>query len=234
MIRSPLGPSPSVATSAGDQIDVWSWDLDEPQDIRVLSRAERERAERFVFAHDRRRWSASRALLRLTLGRVLECDPSALEFVLDPGGKPRLAGADDLHFSLSRSRDQCLLAVTRCGPVGADVEILRPIPEALGIARRIFASDEAQALAQRPPDQLTAAFLKLWVCKEAIVKSSGTGITGRLDAFAVEFAGDGVTVRVLDGDAPPMPAKLRLLPLQHAFAAIAGPDAPLSSVDLST
>jgi 4'-phosphopantetheinyl transferase len=218
----------SLATLAG-RIDVWSWNLDAPHDASVLSHAERERAARFVFEHDRRRWSASRALLRHTLGRILGREASMLEFALDPNGKPRLVGVDDLHFSLSRSRDRGLLAVTQCGPVGADVEVLRPVSEALDIARRMFAPDEARALAQRPPDERAAAFLTLWVSKEAIVKASGVGITARLDAFALDFADDGVTVRVLDPEAPPMPAKLRLLPLEDAFAAIAGPDAPLSS-----
>jgi 4'-phosphopantetheinyl transferase len=210
-----------------DYIVVWSWDLDEPVDTAVLSPEERVRADRFVFVPDRRRWAASRALLRHTLGRVLDRDPGGLAFVSGPGGKPHLAD-DDLCFSLSRSARRGLLAVTQCGPVGADIEILRPFPDALEVARRFFAPGEANAIARLPVDEQTLAFLKLWVCKEAIVKASGGGITGPLDAFAVELADETVTVRVLAPDAPPMPEAVRLLPLPDAVAAVAGPAVPVS------
>ncbi len=57
-----------------------------------LSAEEQERAMRFRFENDRRRFAGSRLLLRTVLGRELGCDPREVSFVEGKWGKPAVAG----------------------------------------------------------------------------------------------------------------------------------------------
>src|SRR5688572_25036274 len=55
-----------------------------------LDPVERARAERFVFAHDARRFVAAHGFLRERLAAELRSAPGALRFELGAFGKPRL------------------------------------------------------------------------------------------------------------------------------------------------
>jgi 4'-phosphopantetheinyl transferase len=56
----------------------------------------------------------------------------------------------------------------------------------MGVARRYFTPAEADFLAANPPDELDAAFLRVWACKEAVVKASGKGIANQFARFTVD------------------------------------------------
>ncbi len=88
-----------------------------------------------------------------------------------------LAAAGGLRVSLSHSRMLAAAAVTAIGPVGVDLEPVRPV-DALALARRWFPAPEAAWLALLPPGQRDEAFLGLWTQKEAIAKALGTGLRG--------------------------------------------------------
>src|ERR1700722_17902198 len=97
---------------------------------KALSPDEMDRAERYHFDRDRRRFIAGRGLLRSVLGHYLGQQPVQLKFDYGARGKPALAGCDRdemLHFNLAHSDDLLVLAVTRACPVGIDVERLRPM-----------------------------------------------------------------------------------------------------------
>ena len=85
--------------------------------------------------------------------------------------------AGGLRVSLSHSRMMAAAAVTAIGPVGVDLEPVRPV-DALALARRWFLAPEAAWLAWLPPGQRDEAFLGLWTQKEAIAKALGTGLRG--------------------------------------------------------
>ncbi len=68
-------------------------------------------------------------------------------------------------------------AVTAIGPVGVDLEPVRPV-DTLALARRWFPAPEAAWLAGLPSGQRDEAFLGLWTQKEAIAKALGTGLRG--------------------------------------------------------
>ncbi|AWN38236.1 4'-phosphopantetheinyl transferase family protein [Methylobacterium radiodurans] len=153
----------------------------------VLSEDERVRAGRFLRSEDRDRYRASHAALRLILGRALGMDPRALTFSAGPAGKPELAGPERgvLAFNLSHSGRRALVGLSTRGYIGVDVEVIRPLPDALRIARGHFASDEADALARLPEEFREAAFFSLWTRKEAVVKALGAGLALPLDRFSV-------------------------------------------------
>lgn len=153
----------------------------------VLDQPERDRADRFLRPIDRARYVASHAALRLVLAEPLACDPAEIRFVAGADGKPALAGSaqGELHFNLSHSGARALIGTAPAAPIGVDVEVIRPIPDAGQIARMHFAADEAAALLALPPDAVERVFYGLWTRKEALVKALGTGLSLPLDRFSV-------------------------------------------------
>lgn len=177
-----------------DEVHLWRIALDaEPAPPGAwLSPDEQQRAAKFHFDRDRRRWSCARAGLRAVLGRYLGAHPAALRFVYDAYGKPSLGGgvADAPHFSLSHSADLAVVAVGRTPWLGVDIEWRRPCADALAIARRYFARSEYLALERLAPADRLRGFYACWTRKEAYLKAVGRGLSEPLDGFEVSVAPD--------------------------------------------
>jgi 4'-phosphopantetheinyl transferase len=113
-----------------------------------------------------------------------------LEFCYGPQGKPALAGvwsASGWHFNLAHSLDLALLAVTRSGPVGVDVERIRPLRDVDQLVSRFFSPRESAAFQALPAEQKPDAFFRLWTRKEAWLKATGEGIAESLGRVEVSF-----------------------------------------------
>lgn len=172
---------------------VWTWNLDTDPlcgaaGEALLSDDEKERCRRLVSSQLRRRFVAGRARLRSLLAEQLGQDPRRLAFVQNEYGKPRLAQAPAVHFSLSHSDDMAMLAVSDTLEIGADIERMRAIDH-LDLARRYFHPNEAAAIA-RPSsaDHQLRTFFHIWTLKEAVVKALGKGLSLPLDTFEVSTA----------------------------------------------
>jgi 4'-phosphopantetheinyl transferase len=170
---------------------------------QVLSADERDRAARFHFDRDRRRFMAGRGLLRLILARYLDRPPGSLRLSYGPRGKPALAesrGTPPLRFNVSHAAGLALYAVGRDRELGVDVERIAPELEA-GIAERFFSPREVAALARVPPDRRSESFFACWTRKEAYVKAKGDGLALGLDQFDVSLApGEPAALLHVDGD----------------------------------
>ncbi len=170
----------------------------------VLSPEELTLAARFRFERDQTGYAVGRGVTRLVLGRMLGMHPAELVLAYGPLGKPYLAPGKHpayWHFNLSHSHGLALLAVTRLGEVGVDVEQVRPIREMLGIARRFFSECEQAALAALPEVEVPVGFFNLWTRKEAWLKATGTGIGGGLEGVEVSLApGEPARLLSLFGD----------------------------------
>jgi 4'-phosphopantetheinyl transferase len=217
----PGAPDGELAPGA---IHVWLAHLDDvPGDpfvsASVMSAEERARARRFAFDRDRRRFSAARVLLRTLLARYVGADPADLRFAIGPHGKPSLAGSPSApDFNVSHSRDAAVIAISRAGEVGVDIEAIRPMDDGEGIAGRFFAPAEAGRLRAVPPELRDQAFFACWTRKEAFVKAIGEGLSHPLDSFEVTLA-PGEPARLLHvGGHPPDPAHWMLA----ALPAVAG------------
>jgi 4'-phosphopantetheinyl transferase len=156
------------------------FDLDSPAidagSARALLTAEEiARAEGYARDEDRRRRLAARALLRLTLAEALGRSPTALVFATGAHGKPSLTGAG-LAFSLSHSAERLLIAVSRAGEVGADVERRGVARDLDAAARFAFTAEEQAALAPLSGPARERGFLRLWTAKEAALKALGVGM----------------------------------------------------------
>ena len=165
-------------------IHMWTFSLDVSPSVLIvlegfLSPAEIERARGFVSDQHRNRFTAGRGIMRTLLSRYVRDEPAKLEFDYGSHGKPFLAGAfaqSQLHFNLAHTEHLALLAVTRGGPIGVDLEKIRPITEADQLATDFFSSLESDALKNLPPEEKVAAFLNLWTRKEACLKAAGRGL----------------------------------------------------------
>ena len=192
-----------------ETIRIWNVDLALSADRLArcdawLSPAEAARAGRFRRVEDRDRSRASHAALRLILAHALGVAAEALAFATGPAGKPELAGAHAgaLQFNLSHSGSRALVGVSPKAAIGVDVEALRPIPDALRIARAHFARAEAEALAALPPEAVGAAFTGLWTRKEAVVKALGAGLSLPLDRLALTLPPAPPRLVAIAGDDP--------------------------------
>jgi 4'-phosphopantetheinyl transferase len=141
----------------------------------LLSEAERERAARFRFDADRRRFIAAHSTLRELLGARSGSPPGSLQLESAKHGKPVLAGSS-LQFSLSRSGELAAYAFARGRAVGIDVEAIRPLAEADEIAARTFPRREWRAYAELSAPDKVPGFFRGWTRTEALAKGHGGGL----------------------------------------------------------
>src|SRR5919107_90219 len=110
--------------------------------------------------------SDSTDALPYLLSRATAAPQNALVIKRGPQGKPFLASHPEVHFSVSHSGDLYVVAITRAGPVGVDIERIREVAEAEHIARRwLHGADPAH-------------FFEHWTRREAHLKAIGTGLSG--------------------------------------------------------
>ncbi len=175
-------------------VEVWSYLTHARGDLAsartILDEAERDRATRFRFEPDHRRFVQRHAFARVVLAGYLGCDPARIAFRIAPGGKPRIDGCDDLSFNLSHDDDLTVLVVGDGRPVGVDVERVRPVDAVDQLVVGLFTPNEVGTVCAAPLAARSLTFLDLWTRKEAVVKAMGVGLSLPLDEFTV-LAGTG-------------------------------------------
>ena len=183
---------------AGDNsaIRLWLTPLDDARDPALteryralLSDAEREQQQRFVFEKDRHRYLVTRALVRTVLARATAVAPHALRFVANDYGKPALAAeaADDLAFNVSHAGNLVVLAIARGGALGVDTEGVESRISTDDLADRFFAREEADELRTQPAERRQQRFFEYWTLKESYIKARGMGLSLPLDRFGFRF-----------------------------------------------
>lgn len=166
---------------SSNEIQLWRIPLDGVnRRAEILAPAEQERAARFAFQVHRTRYINAHVALREILARYTQAPAGELEFQTNDYGKPFLASDPALYFNLAHSHALALLAVTRQGPVGVDIEYLRSDFDALSLAERFFAPREVALVREQP-----ARFFEIWTRKEAFIKAIGMGVSFPLQEFDV-------------------------------------------------
>jgi len=131
-----------------------------------------------------------RFYLRLLLGAYLGLPGKSVRINRQNRGKPELDATihdQELHFSMAKSEDKLLIGFSTSSHIGVDLEpARRRARDAMGVARRYFTPAEAESLASTAPADRDAAFLRVWACKEAVVKASGQGIANQFCRFTVD------------------------------------------------
>lgn len=170
-----------------------------------LSRTEKERAGQFLNPDDSRRWTVYRAALRRILGETLGTDPASICLTENSRGKPALADANEqLEFNLSHADDLAIVAISRNGIVGIDLEPWSRAESLLECADLFCHPDEMETLPLEGAER-ARRLLEIWTSKEALLKALGTGLSFPPHELRIE--GDlGIADCPLDGL-----EKLRLL-----------------------
>jgi len=231
---TPSAPPPAVPELPPRTVHLWYADLDPPAEVvaalePLLHADERERAARFRFDKHRRRFIVRRGQLRRLAGAYLGRPPAAVAFGYGGRGKPTVAvqpahAAGRLELNLSDSEDLAVYAFARGLEIGVDVEVLRPMPDALSISESFFSAREREALRTVEPERVPEAFFNCWTRKEAYLKAIGEGLAEPLDSFVVTLL-PGEPPRFLHFDKVPHEVDLwslyHLRPTAGSIAALA-------------
>jgi 4'-phosphopantetheinyl transferase len=172
-------------------VHLWRVELDVGANVEAKLRGELApdelaRADGLASVRARRRFVVARGALRVLLGDLLGERPRSIAIEAGASGKPRLAGGGRrLGFNVSHSGDLALICVAEGAEVGVDFERLRPVPDAVAIARRRFAVEEARFVEEGEPADVDRRFLACWTRKEAVAKAVGAGLSFDLRSFTV-------------------------------------------------
>lgn len=171
---SPFGPPDSEGT------EDWS---------RWLDAAERVKLGQFARESDRRRFIASRVLLRETLARTTGISPAKWRFSLQETGQWQLAkgsGLPPVNFSTSHCGDAVAVAVSDCCEVGIDLEPLAPGTLKFPVDA-VLNEGELERLEGLAPTARELETLRLWTVKEALAKLVGLGTDLDFSSFEVSL-----------------------------------------------
>ena len=193
-------PSDSIALPKAVElpfgiVNIWFVEIDRFGSVvqplsGIISSDERERAERFHFERDRKRFVAARVFLRRILGKSLGVEPHCVSFQYGPFGKPALGEEfkdSPVRFNVSHSHGCAIYAVTLGREVGVDLEYIRPLDDLSALADRNFSVDENNGLRSLPAQDRLDGFFDCWTRKEAFLKATGDGLSFPLDKFDVSL-----------------------------------------------
>ncbi len=189
-------------------IEIWPFGLAESPDrtktlLASLAADEQNRINEGIFPEIGRRHAISRVGLRRVLSSYLDVAPQEISLIKGEHGKPFLA-TGDLAFNLSHTGDHALVAVSRHGDLGVDLEKIRESAPIEDLALRCFSPEELEQWQRCPSELRVTSFFHLWAQKEAFLKAHGGGMTIPLKDFdcSVDPAVGSGTIRSrIDGDA---------------------------------
>ena len=187
---------PAVLSLPENEVHVWCASLNLPPDglaktIELLATDEVVRAARFRFKKDRDHFVIRRGLLRVILGCYLGIPPKKVEFTYNPFGKPAVSiNPEGFRFNLCHSGGLALIAVTRRGEIGVDLERVRDDVEIDELSEGLFSEIEHDILRSLPPKVRLQAFFNCWTRKEAYLKARGEGLSIPLSQFSVTVLPD--------------------------------------------
>ncbi|MCA9234802.1 MAG: 4'-phosphopantetheinyl transferase superfamily protein [Planctomycetales bacterium] len=189
----PAGPLRALS----DGVDLWLVDasLDDAGEAAartVLSPDELARCDRLLVPAKRIQATAVRAALRHILSRYTGASPRELSFEYGEHEKPALAApaTPGLEFNVSHSGVWGLVGVTAGRPVGVDIEQIRPLHNADGLARTVLASAELEQFAAADETARLDFLFNRWACKEAALKAAGVGMSVAPANVACRAAGN--------------------------------------------
>ncbi len=153
-----------------------------------VTEARRQKADRFIFAKDKRLCIGAELLLRETLIRA---GAGPIEPVTEEGtyGKPTLKDHPEIRFNLSHSGEMVLCAVSD-RKVGCDIEEVARTN--LNLMERFFYREEYEKIMNAgSPEEQTDMFYRLWTLKESFMKMKGLGLHLAPETFGIRMGEDG-------------------------------------------
>lgn len=196
MLRMSFARAPVVAGT----IEVW-WSPIDLSPARLdalratLDTETRDRIAALARPDDRRRALVAHGILRLRAAGALSVSPAEVRLRRScpacgatDHGKPELDVAGAPAISLAHAGGLAVVALSADGPVGVDVEDVRPDVDWERARRHVFADAEWDATS-RDADP-AASRLAAWTRKEAASKVTGHGVALGLERVVVATAPD--------------------------------------------
>lgn len=209
IIESRIQPIATVDDVSVVHVGLTPDEVQEEHALSWLDELELRRWRRYQVDRARREFALCRAALRYLLCQKLGCDNSELSIAVGDYGKPDalMDGKPvSINFNVSHSDPHGLIAVSRGGHVGIDVEAGFRERDFDGISEMVFGPNERAEVKSVKGTEKARRFFRYWVLKEALVKAIGTGLSTDLTKFEIpgnlrqgalvgifQFAGDPVT-----------------------------------------
>jgi 4'-phosphopantetheinyl transferase len=193
------------AFADGDAVHVWACRTDDPRVLEgasgpsaALNPEEIAQSARFFFAKDRRRYLATRSMVRHVLSRYIPLAPAEWCFRANAHGRPAIANAHELahglDFNISHTDHLIAIGVARNRRIGLDIEfVARDAPFEV---TENFAPEERAMLASLDDAGRAARFWELWTLKESYIKARGIGLSLPLDQFRFSFDSPGIRLHL--------------------------------------
>jgi 4'-phosphopantetheinyl transferase len=184
-------------------IDEWAPVEQDGHELRAMLGRDWARYRSLGHPALRRRFAATRSLLKHAAAVVLRADPTAIELAYGPSGRPYLRGCDSLDLSLSHTEELLVVGLTTRGLVGVDVERAdRPLYDT-GLGRQICTPYELALLDAMADADRNPGLVRLWTLKEAYSKAIGQGMRFRFTEFGFTPGADDANPAVLTPDGAP-------------------------------
>lgn len=129
--------------------------------------------------------ACAHAALRAVTAAYTGLRAPRVAFTTGEFGKPYVASDPGLRVSLAHTDGMALVAVTRDGPVGVDVERITALHDPAGMRRQVLSPWEAARWPETAEDTAQSGLFTHWTCKEAVLKAIGSGLAGDLTAIQV-------------------------------------------------
>ena len=190
--------------------------------MRCLAPAEGMAANRMEIAEERRHFLVRRVFQRSFVRAITGwLGPlNTLTMIQERDSRPRCVEAPAHCLSFSSSGAVALACASASALIGVDIERLRPVPDAIGLARRFFTAAEAGYLGSLPLDQKDPEFQRFWSAKEACLKAAGQGAIYGLDQFAIIRTATGLSVAPPAEFGPAQRWSLETIPAPQGYIAM--------------
>ncbi|MYW65867.1 4'-phosphopantetheinyl transferase superfamily protein [Streptomyces sp. SID8379] len=197
------GGRPGIDGRADD--DGWSTDTGRngPR-LRRLLGGEWPRYAALTNEAIRRRFVASRILLKEAAGAVLGTPAELLELSVTPSGRPYLRGYGQVDITLSHTEEILLVGITTRGVMGVDVEQADRTLVSGQAPPHICTPWEQEYLLSLPEAERGEALVRFWTLKEAYTKAIGQGLRFAFNGFC--FGAEDGLPRLLSADGVPRAA----------------------------
>ncbi len=147
--------------------------------IEILSKDENDRLKKIMLQKEKKIRTKSRILLRMVLAEYLTISPSKITFTYGKNGKPKLKTSfKKISFNVSHSLNYLAVLIDSHRDIGVDIESeTKQNPVITSLAKRFFNQEEFNAIINSSITKRSVLFNRIWTLKEAVLKSSGIGIS---------------------------------------------------------
>jgi len=152
----------------------------------LLSTDEKLRLNKISLETRRQQFIITRAVTRKVLADTIQISHNEIDFTFNEHGKPYCSNPDNvIYFNISHSNNFGIIALNIDHETGIDIQHQRPKQHILKLAKRFFANEEIQLLEQSNDNLLSDIFYRIWARKEALLKSTGSGLAHGLSQYTV-------------------------------------------------